>query len=367
MLQIDHEQDDHRGAEHRPDREQPLGAERGVGGDEDARRQQLDERVHDADRFAARPASTEEHRPAQDGDVLVPGLICAPARGAARRGPDHRQVARQPIDAHVEEAADDEADERDEEIIHAHCTRGGWVDLRADRQRVKGRAGASVTAPLVASSAYGTPPGSSGAPTACGRGRARPRTPGTRPFWPCSGRHGRQLVDGVERVELRQPKRRRCCEATRCRPTRGAIARARASCGGRRPARASRPPATAATRARPECRRPSGTTSRRCGSRPATSSGRTRCPAGSATRRVRPEPLLEERNRLVGAPGPARIAFREKDRAEPVRDDEPGVERRGDVEQRVQPGRSSGPTMPSAACRRSTARRGSSRCRRRAA
>ncbi len=48
------------------------------------------------------------------------------------------------------------------------------------------------------------------------------------------------------------------------------------------------------------------------------------------------EALLEERDRLIGSPGPVRICFGQEDRPEPVRDVEARIERRRDVEQRIQ-------------------------------
>jgi hypothetical protein len=53
-------------------------------------------------------------------------------------------------------------------------------------------------------------------------------------------------------------------------------------------------------------------------------------------RRLRRDALPQERNRLVRTPRAPRVGFAQEDRAEPVRDREVRIERRRDVEQRVQ-------------------------------
>ena len=52
--------------------------------------------------------------------------------------------------------------------------------------------------------------------------------------------------------------------------------------------------------------------------------------------RLRREPFLQQRDREIGAPGAARRRLAEKDRAEPVRDAEVRIERRRQIQQRVE-------------------------------
>ena len=52
--------------------------------------------------------------------------------------------------------------------------------------------------------------------------------------------------------------------------------------------------------------------------------------------RASPGCLFEQRDRLIGVAGSVGIALREQDRAEPVRDVETRIQRRRDVEQRIQ-------------------------------
>ena len=52
--------------------------------------------------------------------------------------------------------------------------------------------------------------------------------------------------------------------------------------------------------------------------------------------RLRGQPLLQQRDRQVGPAGPARIRLAEEDRAEPVGDAEVRIQRRRQIEQRIQ-------------------------------
>ena len=92
----------------------------------------------------------------------------------------------------------------------------------------------------------------------------------------------------------------------------------------------------ASTPARPAPRAPSRTSAPPPDSRAATSSGRRRCRTGTATGLDSPQTLLEQRDRADRAPGAVRIGLGEEDRAEPVGDVELRIERRRDVEQRIE-------------------------------
>src|SRR5207245_2875252 len=75
-----------------------------VAGQEERARKQLNHKISRRDASFAVAAVATQNQPAQDGNVVVEtnGLL---ARGAGRAGADHRQVKRQPVDTHVEEAA----------------------------------------------------------------------------------------------------------------------------------------------------------------------------------------------------------------------------------------------------------------------
>ena len=82
---------------------------------------------------------------------------------------------------------------------------------------------------------------------------------------------------------------------------------------------------------------------RRRESRGGTSSERTRCPAGTATCPARSRrPFSSRAIARSGRSGAARIGLGEKHRAKPIRDVEPRIERRRDVEQRIQHGKGVG-------------------------
>ena len=150
-------------------------------------------------------------------------------------------------------------------------------------------------------------------------------------------RRSLQLVDLVERVELQRAGARRRSAASRCRPTRGSTRHIRRD-DARSPPCASVVAASDCSHqgapgtwlARVEPRRPPP-----C-SRAATSSGRTRCPACTPTCRAR------SRSPFRAARSPGRAGRRRPDTArpgrspEPVGDIEPRVERRRQVEQRVE-------------------------------
>src|SRR6185436_15829014 len=135
--------------------------------------QGFDQRIADADRRVAGAAPRAQRKPAENRDVLVPRQLAAALR-ARRRGPDDRLPQRQPVDAHVQEAADDGADsggKRDAEgggkCVDHH--EGGGCDAGSVGSGLSGDALARRTWPFWSS--YGAPAGSMGTPR-----RMRPRT-----------------------------------------------------------------------------------------------------------------------------------------------------------------------------------------------
>ena len=63
---------------------------------------------------------------------------------------------------------------------------------------------------------------------------------------------------------------------------------------------------------------------------------RSRHPACTATSSATRQALLEQRNRLVGLTGPARLRFGQEDRAKPIGDIEVRIQRRREIEKRVE-------------------------------
>src|ERR1035438_4303018 len=80
--------------------------------DEEQRtRQQLDDRIPYGNGRLAMPAAAAEQRVAEQRDVVVPGNRMAASR-AVGAGPYHRKILRQAVDAYVEEAADQQAEQQ---------------------------------------------------------------------------------------------------------------------------------------------------------------------------------------------------------------------------------------------------------------
>jgi hypothetical protein len=73
--------------------------------------QQFDYRIPHGDGRLAMPAAAAQQRVAQQRDVVVPGDRMAAGR-AVRAGPHHRKILRQAVDADVEEAADQQAEQQ---------------------------------------------------------------------------------------------------------------------------------------------------------------------------------------------------------------------------------------------------------------
>src|SRR5262245_44876483 len=108
MLEIDCEEHDERAAEEESRDEEQAGAVVPPREPEHRGRDRFDNRILDADRVLAGPAVTAQEQPAHNRNVLVPLDLAAAIR--TRRGrPDNRGAEREPVDADVQETADDGA------------------------------------------------------------------------------------------------------------------------------------------------------------------------------------------------------------------------------------------------------------------
>ena len=268
-----------------------------------------------------------EHQPAHDRDVLEPAQLAA-AAAAARRRPHHRRAARQPVDARRSGSC--RRPGRTGRRRTSGQVAGVMARRRKRRQRRQRRRRRRARRARRASSSYGTPVGID---RDAGQQRRRARAPAT------SRRAGRSRHARDARRRARRGRRapraaaggtRRPGASSRRRRSRAArvhSVRARlaiAALGQRqRGQRLSHSARRAARLAALELRRGGlGVVLA------ATSSGRSRCRGGTASASGRGvEPLLEQLQRLVGPPGPARVAFAQEDRAEASRHVEMRIER----------------------------------------
>ena len=104
------------------DEEEPLEgfdgeAEAEVAGDEEEAGGELDERVHRGDGEGAGAAFSAEPEPAQNGNVIV-GLDGRMAARAAGAGRDDGEAFRDARDAHIQKAADHDAEKEKGEEDH---------------------------------------------------------------------------------------------------------------------------------------------------------------------------------------------------------------------------------------------------------
>ena len=123
MLEIDHEQHDHRRREQQPRCRQPTYAELTHRDHEDGARHQFHQRVLPGDRRAAFAAAPAQRGVADHRHVLPPREQM-PARAAARRRPNDRAPFRKPEDADVQETADgetDDAGQHQQRRVSDHC------------------------------------------------------------------------------------------------------------------------------------------------------------------------------------------------------------------------------------------------------
>src|SRR5262249_31675970 len=131
---------------------------REVAGEKQRTGRQFDNRITARDAGPARPASSPKQSPTENWHVLVPAQG-AVARRAMRSGPRDRFLARKPVDADVEEAADDEA-EAEQQCRDGNHQRG----CSALGSGLSEELGSSVTFAVAGSSRNGTPVGSGGTP-----------------------------------------------------------------------------------------------------------------------------------------------------------------------------------------------------------
>jgi hypothetical protein len=88
VLEVDHEQDDHRAGEDEACRQQPRGTEQPRGPGKEDRRDEFDDRVLNRDRGLAPAAASPQHEPAEDGQIL-PGANLTVAMRAEGPSPQH--------------------------------------------------------------------------------------------------------------------------------------------------------------------------------------------------------------------------------------------------------------------------------------
>ena len=275
-----------------------------------------------------------------------------PQRGAGRRRPDDRRAARQPVDADVQEAADDRAEEAGERrasaagrvTAAAPCAAAlgsGCNGDDGDRRRSRPSGIESRTA------RRSDRPGCRADRR---RGRASASRAAARRPRACSASTiALQRVDLVERVELQQAPLARRCAATRSRRTARIACHiwrddcAVAALGQRRRGQRPQPP----RRARHVGWPASNHVGRCLVVVVATSSARTRCPACTPTYRARSrKPFSSRAMARSGRPAPPGYGSARKIDAEPIGDVEVRIERRREVEQRIQERRSSSRLRP---------------------
>ena len=111
MLEVDGEQHDQRAGEHQPrDARSSLGPVPEIAGDEHGAGHALDDRIHQGDRRAARPAPPPQHEVADDRACSRTTRARGRTSGSPTRPDRRRDAARQAIDADVQEAAEQQAE-----------------------------------------------------------------------------------------------------------------------------------------------------------------------------------------------------------------------------------------------------------------
>ena len=119
MLQIDDEEHDHRAGKQQPygqQRRQAVQVERRK---EDEPGHRLDDRIGRTDRRVTGPATAAQHQPADERNVLVPRERTVAGR-AVRPRPVQRLPARQPVDADVEEASNQQPEHKKQDGRNRH-------------------------------------------------------------------------------------------------------------------------------------------------------------------------------------------------------------------------------------------------------
>ncbi len=142
MLEVDRGEDDEDGDEERRDETFAGETEAGEARGDEKRREQLHERIAQADTASAVPAAAAQHEVGDDRDVVVPADLAA-ARDAARPAADDRLVSRQPRRHDGEKAPEREGGWEGDGCEQGVQRRRLAVDLRparlCDEQLLAGR------------------------------------------------------------------------------------------------------------------------------------------------------------------------------------------------------------------------------------
>ncbi len=115
--QVGDDENDQQTAEEEPLEGGQGDAEGVVGEDEEGSREELNDGVEGRDGKSARAAFAAQEKPTEDGDVVV-GLDGVLTTRAAGSGADDGEAVRDAQDANIQEAANDDAEEKEEEGDH---------------------------------------------------------------------------------------------------------------------------------------------------------------------------------------------------------------------------------------------------------
>ena len=309
-----------------------------------------------------RGALAAQDHPADHRDVLEPAQL-ALAAAARRRRRHHRLAARQPVDAHVEEAADHQAEKAGDDDGEHRPGDHRWASRTGSGLRPD--VSPSVTVPSRPST-YGTPVGLSGTPASARWATRSSHDAGGVPS-PRRRRPPRRVSSSISSRarNCRRPDLGRCAASTPCRSRRASRSTTCAPRRGRRPWPGSRRPSSAAIQGRWASGWPARTGAPPRDSRSATSSGRRRCRGGTASDPGRRPGPSRGAGGLVGASGPAGVAFAQENGPQPRCHVEVRIERRRHVEERIQEREPWRLPTPTAARRRSGSPHASNRGRRR--